>query len=83
MDQYLEEDIIDYVKTEFETGQYFEGGFEEFLDEEGYDEETKEEALDFYYTLRGYGPAGMLEEYPDLDWDEDYIAEYGDPDEDF
>lgn len=77
----LKEAIIEAVKEEYEYGHSAEiDEIKEFIDECGLakNEEEKEEAIDFYEELQQLGPTGMLEEYPDLDWDENFLEEYGD-----
>lgn len=73
--------IIEIAQADFECGHFTDRDY--FLnDEEGDFKGVEDAAADFYDDLIGLGPAGMLEEYPDLDWSKDYIREYGEPDED-
>ena len=71
--------ILDAVKLGFEYGlENDEDKFKRELQEEGsLFEGQVEEAAEWYSELVNYGPAGFYEEYPDLDWDEDFISEYG------
>lgn len=81
LNEELKEAIIEAVKEEYEYGHAAEiDEIKEFINECGLakDNEEKKEAISFYEELQQLGPAGMLEEYPDLDWDEDFLEEYGD-----
>nr|DAW34202.1 MAG TPA: hypothetical protein [Caudoviricetes sp.] len=71
--------ILDIVKMGYETGHQIFDSYEDFIeDEEVQDIEDKEAAWDFYCDLIDMGPAGFYEEYRDeLDFDPDFIAEYG------
>lgn len=78
--------IVDLRKDSLETG--FDLDSDELIDtflEEGYTETEAKAALDFYMELEQLGPIGMLEEYPELDWSEDFRNEHGyyEDDEDF
>ena len=78
--------IVDLRKEYLEAG--FDPDSDELIDfflEEGYNEAEAKAALDFYMELEQLGPIGMLEEYPELDWSEDFRNEYGyyEDDEDF
>lgn len=80
LSEYQRQLIIEIAQLDFEAGLFT--GKEFFLDdEEGDFVGVEKEAADFYEDLIGLGPAGMLEDYPELDWSDDFIAEYGDPDE--
>lgn len=47
-----------------------------------YDKAKLEAGIEFYQELAQLGPVGMLHEYPELDWSDDYKAEYGEFDSD-
>lgn len=34
-------------------------------------------AIDWYFELLELGPSGFYEEYPNLNWDSDFIEEFG------
>ena len=76
--------ILDAVKGEFETGHgYLEDkrDFEEMLDRRLSDKKF-DELFEYYSELQDLGPSGFYEEYKDvLDFDPDFISEYGDTDE--
>lgn len=76
--------ILDTVKGEFETGHgYLEDkrDFEEMLDRRLSDKKF-DELFEYYSELQDLGPSGFYEEYKDvLDFDPDFISEYGDTDE--
>ena len=86
----LTEDQIDFIVNfrkdilESEYSLDLDELTETFL-EEGYNKAEVKAAIDFYMELVELGPAGMLEEYPDLDWSEEFRNEYGyyEDDEDF
>ena len=75
--------ILDAVKGEFETGHgYLEDkrDFEEMLDRRLSDKKF-DELFEYYSELQDLGPSGFYEEYKDvLDFDPDFISEYGDTD---
>lgn len=82
LSDYQKNIVVEMVKADFEcghptTGEDMRSYFEE-------DEDLKDNvdaAVDYYVELVQMGPGGFYEEYPDLDWDEDFVAEYGDLDE--
>lgn len=82
MNESLTEDqkdlIIDIIKADFECGTVDAEAFAACIEDEDDFVGCCYDAVDFYEELANLGPAGMLEEYPDLDWDEDFVAEYGD-----
>ena len=82
---YQKDVIKEMVKCDLECGHsendYDElvGLFEEEEDFAG----VEPAAADYYMELLDYGPAGFYEEFKDeLDFDPDFIAEYGDEDDD-
>lgn len=86
MNESLTEDqkdlIIDIAKADFECGMVDVEAFAACIEDEEDFTGSCYDAVDFYEELANLGPAGMLEEYPDLDWDEDFVAEYGEPEYD-
>lgn len=70
--------IIDIIKADFECGMVDIEAFAAYVEDEDDFVGCCYDAVDFYEELANLGPAGMLEEYSDLDWDEDFVAEYGD-----
>lgn len=84
MNEELKNEIIKAVQMEYECGHHEDiDGIKAFVNECGLteSEEEKQEAVEFYEELQQLGPAGMLEEYPDLDWDEYFLEEYKNQDE--
>ena len=75
--------ILDAVNGEFVTGHgYLEDkrDFEEMLDRRLSDKKF-DELFEYYSELQDLGPSGFYEEYKDvLDFDPDFISEYGDTD---
>lgn len=72
--------IIDMVKADFECGHScdpWERSFVEVLEDDDDLRDNIPEAQQFYQDCVGMGPAGFYEEYSYLDWDEDFINEYG------
>ena len=81
MNKQLKNEIIEAVQLEYECGHHADSDeIKEYVDECGLAKTKKEkqEAIEFYEELQQLGPVGMLEEYPDLDWDEYFLEEYGD-----
>lgn len=75
----LEKDIVkDMVKADFECGmpQNDYTAIKEMMDE---DEciENADAAAQYYIECVEMGPAGFYEENPEMDWSDDYVAEYG------
>lgn len=84
MNKQLKKEIIKTVQMEFECGHHADyDEIKEYVDECGLAKTKKEkqEAIDFYEELQQLGPVGMLKEYPNLDWDEYFLEEYGDDEE--
>lgn len=76
--------IIETAQMDYECGgcNYSDDFYDimsEILDTD--DDDKIAAGIEFYQELAELGPAGMLEEYPDLDWSDDYRAEYGEVDE--
>lgn len=76
--------IIETAQMDYECGgcTYSDDFYDimsEILDTD--DEEKIAAGIEFYQELAELGPVGMLQEYPELDWSDDYKAEYGDFDE--
>lgn len=73
--------IVDMVQTDFEVG-LLQNDADELrsllLEDENFDEDDVDEAVDYYFELT----AGLLEEFPDLDWSDGYVAEYRNLEED-
>jgi ribosomal protein S20 len=72
--------VEETVKSDFETGMT-ENDYDEVKAMMEEDEElapVADEATDYYFELLEMGPAGFYEEFPELDWDEDFINQYGD-----
>lgn len=77
--------IIETAQMDYECGgcTYSDDFYDimsEILDTD--DEEKIAAGIEFYQELAELGPAGMLQEYPELDWSDDYKAEYGEFDDD-
>lgn len=76
--------IVDMVQADFEVGlpQNDAEELKGLLLEDGdFDDSNVDEAVNYYFELTNLGPEGFLEEFPDLDWSDDYIAEYGNSDD--
>jgi len=73
--------IKEIALMDFEYGQFTTADF--FIeDEEGDFTGVEQEAADYYQELINMGPAGFYEEFAgELDFDPDFIAEYGDSEE--
>lgn len=82
----IQKDMIkEMVQMDFECG-HPENDYRELVKLLGEDPEftgDEEAAARYYMELLSYGPAGFYEEFRDeLDFDPDFVAEYGDPDDD-
>lgn len=76
--------IIETAQMDYECGgcNYSDDFYDimsEILDTD--DDDKIAAGIEFYQELAELGPAGMLQEYPDLDWSDDYKAEYGEFDD--
>lgn len=82
---YQKDVIKEMVQADFECG-HTENDYNELVQLMSEDEDfagAENEAASYYMELLSYGPAGFLEAFRDeLDFDPDFIAEYGDPDYD-
>lgn len=81
MNKKLKNAVIETVQMEYECGHHADiDEIKAFVNECRLAKTNKEkrEAVEFYEELQQLGPAGMLEEYPDLDWDKSFLKEYGD-----
>lgn len=79
----MQKDLIKEIAlADFECGHFTDVSF--FIDDEEDDFTGLEQAAADYYTeLINMGPAGFYEEFRDeLDFDPDFVAEYGDPEDD-
>lgn len=77
-----QEDLIKEIAlADFECGHFTDVEF--FVDdEEGDFTGVEQAAADYYQELVNMGPAGFYEEFRDeLDFDPDFVAEYGDPED--
>ena len=86
MNKKLKKAIIEAVQMEYECGHFADiDEIKSFVNECGLvkNKKEKEEAMSFYEELQQLGPVGMLEEYPDLDWDEYFLQEYGEEDDEY
>lgn len=75
-----QEYIIELVKMEFESGQHIYKDANDIkcaLEEGELFANSINKAIGLYFELLDLGPRGFYEEYPNLDWDEDFIAEFG------
>lgn len=82
----IQKDMIkEMVQMDFECG-HPDNDYRELVKLLGEDPEftgDEEAAARYYMELLSYGPAGFYEEFRDeLDFDPDFAAEYGDPDDD-
>lgn len=78
----MQKDLIKEIAlADFECGHFTDVSF--FIDDEEDDFTGVEQAAADYYTeLINMGPAGFYEEFRDeLDFDPDFVAEYGDPED--
>ena len=83
LSQEQKDKIIDMVKEDFETGQ-IEGDrysvisnmLDDVIGHDGFFA-LADEAANYYLELTEMGPAGFYEEFPELDWSQEYIDEYG------
>lgn len=73
--------IKEIALADFECGHFTTADF--FIDdEEGDFTGVEQAAADYYQELVNMGPAGFYEEFADeLDFDPDFVAEYGDPED--
>jgi len=81
---YQKDVVKEMVKCDFECGKT-ENDYDELVGLLKEDEDfagVESAAADYYMELLDYGPAGFYEEFKDeLDFDPDFIAEYGDEDD--
>lgn len=78
MNKYQKNLVEKMVKMDFETG-ITENDYDEVMSLMEEDENlapVADEATDYYFELLDMGPAGFYEEFPELDWDEDYVNQY-------
>lgn len=70
--------VEDIAKADFECGMP-QNDYTAILEcmEEDDDIEHVNAAAEYYQELIEMGPAGFYEEFPEMDWSDDYIAEYG------
>lgn len=82
LSEYQKNVIKEMVRDDFECG-HPENDYHELVELLGEDEDfigVEEAAASYYMELLSYGPAGFLEEFEDeLDFDPDFVAEYGNP----
>ena len=72
--------ILEELQTGFETGHPIcdEDELRDVLKDEGDLFKGKiKVAVDWYFELLELGPSGFYAEYPNLNWDRDFVSEFG------
>lgn len=78
MNRYQKNLVEEMVKMDFETG-LTENDYDEVMSLMEEDEDLAPvagEATDYYFELLDMGPAEFYEEFPEMNWDEDYVNQY-------